>query len=208
MGVRLTNGSDALLACTLFWFSGHPIVYFWLLPAYISWYIMVLQQAGGRLFSDPMARVSFLLFLILFIPVGIHHQYADPEISEGWKLCHAFLTFAVFFPNLLTFLNAVASLENGACDRGGQRWFWWFTKLPWAEPSLVAQVLATLLFASGGISGLINASYHMNLIVHNTAWMPRHYHLTVGSAVTLTFLGMSNWLIPLLRGRALSTACE
>jgi cytochrome c/quinol oxidase subunit I len=65
MGVRLTNGSDALLACTLFWFSGHPIVYFWLLPAYISWYIMALQQAGGRLFSDPMGRVSFLLFLIL-----------------------------------------------------------------------------------------------------------------------------------------------
>jgi cytochrome c oxidase subunit 1 len=54
------SGSDALLARTLFWFTGHPIVYFWLLPAYISWYTMVPRQAGGRLFSDPMARVSFL----------------------------------------------------------------------------------------------------------------------------------------------------
>jgi cytochrome c oxidase subunit 1 len=197
------NGSDALLARTLFWFTGHPIVYFWLLPAYISWYTMIPQQAGGQLFSDPMARVSFLLFLILSIPVGIHHQYADPGISQGWKLFHAFLTFAVFFPSLLTFFNVVASLENGARRRGGQGWVMWFTKLPWGDPSLVAQVLAMLLFASGGISGLINASYNVNLVVHNTAWVPGHFHLTVGSAVTLTFMGISYWLVPFLRGRAL-----
>jgi cytochrome c oxidase subunit I len=40
-------GTDALLARTLFWFTGHPIVYFWLLPAYVSWYTMVPAQAGG-----------------------------------------------------------------------------------------------------------------------------------------------------------------
>jgi cytochrome c oxidase subunit 1 len=40
-------GTDALLARTLFWFTGHPIVYFWLLPAYVSWYTMVPYRAGG-----------------------------------------------------------------------------------------------------------------------------------------------------------------
>jgi cytochrome c oxidase subunit 1 len=34
----LVGGTDALLARVLFWFTGHSIVYFWLLPAYISWY--------------------------------------------------------------------------------------------------------------------------------------------------------------------------
>jgi cytochrome c oxidase subunit 1 len=197
------QGSDALLARTLFWFSGHPIVYFWLLPAYISWYIMVPRQAGGRLFSDPMARVSFLLFLILSIPVGMHHQYADPGLHRSWKLFHAFLTFAVFFPSLLTFFNVVASLENGARARGGQGLVRWFGKLPWNDPSLVAQVLAMVMFAFGGISGLINASYNVNLVVHNTAWVPGHFHLTVGTAVTLTFMGISYWLVPYLRGREL-----
>src|SRR5262249_29699259 len=93
------QGTDPLLARTLFWFTGHPIVYFWLLPTYVSWYTLVPRQAGGRLFSDPMARASFILFLLLSTPVGMHHQFTDPGIGQGWKLAHAFLTFAVFFPS-------------------------------------------------------------------------------------------------------------
>jgi cytochrome c oxidase subunit 1 len=197
------DGTDALLARVLFWFTGHPIVYFWLLPAYVSWYTLVPRQAGGRLFSDPMARASFLLFLVLSTPLGFHHQYTDPGIHEGWKLVHAFLTFAVFFPSLLTFFNVVASLESGARARGGRGWFAWFLRLPWGDPSVAAQVLAMLLFAFGGIGGLVNASFSLNLLVHNTAWIPGHLHLTVGSAVTLSFMGITYWLVPHLCGRAL-----
>ena len=199
----LVGGTDALLARVLFWFTGHPIVYFWLLPAYISWYTLVPRQAGGRLFSDPLARVSFIMFLVLSIPLGFHHQFTDPGIGEGWKLLHAFLTFAVFFPSLMTFFNVVASLESGARARGGKGWVAWFGKLPWGDPSLTAQVLAMLLFTFGGIGGLINASFNLNLVVHNTAWIPGHLHLTVGTAVTLTFMGISYWLVPSLCGRAL-----
>ena len=199
----LRSGTDALVARVLFWFTGHPIVYFWLLPAYASWYTLVPRQAGGRLFSDPLARTSFLLFLALSTPLGFHHQYTDPGIHEGWKLVHAFLTFAVFFPSLLTFFNVVASLESGARARGGKGWVAWFGRLPWGDPSVAAQVLAMILFAFGGIGGLINASVSLNLLVHNTAWIPGHLHLTVGTAVTLSFMGITYWLVPLLRGRAL-----
>jgi cytochrome c oxidase subunit 1 len=196
-------GTDALLARVLFWYTGHPIVYFWLLPVYMSWYTLVPSQAGGKLFSDPMARASFLLFLILSTPLGFHHQYADPGIHEGWKLVHAFFTFAVFFPSLLTFFNLVASLEIAARARGGRGWVAWFGRLPWGDPSLAGQLLAMILFVFGGIGGLINASYNLNLVVHNTMWIPGHFHLTVGSAVALTFLSITYWLIPYLSGRAL-----
>jgi cytochrome c oxidase subunit 1 len=199
----LVAGTDPLLARVLFWFSGHPIVYFWLLPAYLSWYTLVPRQAGGKLFSDPLARRSFILFLVLSTPLGFHHQYTDPGIHQGWKLLHAFLTFAVFFPSLLTFFNVTASLETGARARGGTGLVSWFGKLPWADPSVAAQVLAMLLFTFGGIGGLINASYNLNLVVHNTAWIPGHLHLTVGTGVTLTFMGITYWLIPHLRGRGL-----
>ncbi len=199
----LVGGTDALLARVLFWFTGHPIVYFWLLPAYVSWYTLVPRQAGGRLFSDPLARTSFILFLVLSTPLGFHHQFTDPGIEEGWKLLHAFITYAVFFPSLMTFFNVVASLESGARARGGKGWVAWFAKLPWGDPSLAAQVLAMLLFTFGGVGGLINASFNLNLVVHNTAWIPGHFHLTVGTAVTLTFMGITYWLVPFLRGRAL-----
>lgn len=97
----------------------------------------------------------------------------------------------------------VASLESGARARGGRGWVAWFGKLPWGDPSLAAQVLAILLFTFGGVGGLINASYNLNLVVHNTAWVPGHLHLTVGTAVTLTFMGITYWLVPHLSGRAL-----
>ena len=102
-----------------------------------------------------------------------------------------------------TLFNVVASLESGARARGGCGLITWFAKLPWGDPSLTAQVLAMLLFAFGGIGGLVNASYNLNLVVHNTAYIVGHFHLTVGTAVTLSFMGITYWLVPVLRGRGL-----
>lgn len=197
------GGIDALLARSLFWYFGHPLVYFWLLPTYISWYAMLPKQAGGKLFSDPMARLAFLLLLVFSVPVGFHHQFADPGIGRAWKALHTILTFSVAFPSLLTAFNVIASLEIGGRARGGKGLFGWIARLPWNEPGFAAQGLAMLLFAFGGLGGLINASYDLNLIVHNTAWVAGHLHLTVGSATTLTFAGIAYWLVPHLTGREL-----
>jgi cytochrome c oxidase subunit 1 len=41
------------------------------------------------------------------------------------------------------------------------------------------------------------------MLVHNTAWIPGHFHLTVGTAVTLTFFGVTYWLLPHLTGKPL-----
>lgn len=199
----LVKGIDPQLARTLFWFTGHPLVYFWLLPAYVSWYGMVPKQAGGKLFSEPLARLAFWLFLLLSTPLGFHHQYVDPGVPAGWKYLHAVLTYSVFFPSLLTAFTIIASLETGGRARGGKGLFGWILKLPWREPSFTTQVLAMILFAFGGISGLVNASYSINLVVHNTAWVPGHLHLTVGTAVTLSFMGVLYWLLPHLTGKAL-----
>jgi cytochrome c oxidase subunit I len=43
----------------------------------------------------------------------------------------------------------------------------------------------------------------MNAVVHNTAFIQGHFHLTVGSAVALTFMGTAYWLLPRLCGRKL-----
>jgi cytochrome c oxidase subunit 1 len=194
---------DPQLARTYFWFTGHPLVYFWLLPAYISWYGMLPKQVGGKLFSDSLARLAFWLFLVLSVPLGFHHQYVDPGVPTAWKYIHAILTYSVFFPSMLTAFTVVASLEHGGRQRGGTGLFGWIRTLPWGNPSVTAQLLAGVLFFFGGISGLANASYNVNLVLHNTTWVPGHFHLTVGSAVTLSFMGISFWLIPYLTGKKL-----
>lgn len=191
----LTNGTDPQLARTFFWFFGHPVVYFWLLPVYVSWYGMMPKQAGGKLFSDQLARIVFWLFLVL-IPTGIHHQYTDPGMPAGWKVVHGILTFGIFLPSMVTAFTVIASLEIGARARGGTGLLGWVRALPWHDPSYTAQNLAMILFAFGGISGITNASYNVNMTVHNTIWVPGHFHLTVGSAVTLTFFGIIYWMLP------------
>ncbi|CAN5738765.1 b(o/a)3-type cytochrome-c oxidase subunit 1 [soil metagenome] len=196
-------GTDPLLDRSLFWFFGHPLVYFWLLPAYVSWYGMLPAQTNGKMFSEPLARLVFWLFLLFSTPVGFHHQYTDPGIPQGWKFLHMILTYGVGFPSLLTAFTVVASLEIGARARGGKGWLAWITKLNWGDPSYAAQNLAMILFIFGGIGGLSNASYSVNLAVHNTTWIPGHFHLTVGSATTLTFFGISYWLVPKLSGKRL-----
>ena len=197
----LTQGFDPELARTYFWFTGHPLVYFWLLPAYLSWYGMLPKQAGGKLFSDSLARLAFWLFLLLSVPVGFHHQFVG--ISQTWKAIHAVLTFSVFFPSLMTLFTVVASLEYAGRKRGGKGLLGWIRKLPWNDPSVTSQLLAGILFMFGGIGGLTNASYEVNAVIHNTAWVPGHFHLTVASAVTLSFMGITYWLVPYLTGKKL-----
>ena len=197
------SGVDPELARTLFWFFGHPLVYFWLLPAYLSWYAMLPKQVGGKMFSDSLARLSFWLFLILSTPVGFHHQFTDPGIPSAWKIIHSALTFGVAFPSFLTLFTVVASLEYGARKRGGKGLFGWIKALPWTNPSVNAQLLAGILFLFGGIGGIMNASYSVNLTMHNTAWIPGHFHLTVASAATMTFWGISYWLVPYITGKPL-----
>jgi cytochrome c oxidase subunit 1 len=44
---------------------------------------------------------------------------------------------------------------------------------------------------------------NINYLVHNTLWVPGHFHLTVGTAVALTIMAGSYWLVPQVTGRRL-----
>jgi len=195
---------DPIVARTYFWWFGHPLTYFWLLPAYVLWYTVIPKIAGGKLFSDAVTRVVFVQFVLFSTPVGLHHQFTDPGISSGWKLVHTFTTYAIMFPSLVTAFTVIASLELAGRTRGGTGTFGWIRVLPWGDPFFSGVALAMLTFALGGFGGAINAAYAMNAMIHNTAWIQGHFHLTVGTAVALTFMGATYWLMPRLTGRAIA----
>jgi cytochrome c oxidase subunit 1 len=196
---------DVGLARTLFSWTLHAIVYFWLFPAYIAMYTLLPKAAGGRLFSDEMGRVVFIMLMVVSVPIGFHHLYMDPFQAAGFKLMHMFGTFMVALPTLFTGFTILASLEIAGRLRGGQGLFGWIGTLPWREPLVTATILGLLLLTAGGFGGIINASYAMNTLVHNTAWVPGHFHLIFGGTVVLLYFGIAYHLWPRLTGRQLQS---
>lgn len=195
---------NVLLSRTLFWYFGHPLVYFWLLPAYMAWYVMIPKIIGGKIFSDSLARLSFILFLFFSIPVGLHHQLTEPGIDATYKFIQVVLTMMVVIPSLMTAFSMFATFEITGRRKGYSGLFGWLKGLPWKDVRFLAPFIGMVGFIPGGIGGIINASHQMNEMVHNTIWVTGHFHLTVGTTVILTFFGMSYWLIPHLTGRKLT----
>ncbi|CAB3390409.1 b(o/a)3-type cytochrome-c oxidase subunit 1 [Kyrpidia spormannii] len=199
---------NVLLSRMLLWFFGHPLVYFWLLPAYAMWYVNIPRIIGGKVFSDTLARTSFLLFILLSTPVGFHHQLLDPGIPPQWKFFHVVLTLMVVVPSLMTAFSLFATFEMAGRAKGGTGLFGWFKKLPWGDARFMVPFMGMVAFIPGGAGGIVNASYQLDEVVHNTIWVTGHFHLTVGTAVAMTFFGIAYWLIPHLTGRKLTPAAN
>jgi cytochrome c oxidase subunit 1 len=194
---------DAGLSRVLFSWTLHAIVYFWLIPAYIAYYTMVPGAIGGRLYSDSMARVSFILFLIFAMPIGIHHLFADPQVGAGFKFLHAVFTGMVSVPTLLTVFTICASVEIAGRLRGGTGAFGWLTALPWRNPMMLVLAFSFVMLGLGGAGGLINMSYQLNSTIHNTQWVTGHFHLIFGGAIVIMYFAIAYELWPQLTGRAL-----
>jgi cytochrome c oxidase subunit 1 len=198
------DGIDVLLSRTLFWFFGHPLVYFWLMPAYTAWYLVMPKLIGGRVFSDNLARLSFMLLIVFSVPVGLHHQLMEPGVDAGWKLFQVFLTFAVVIPSLVTAFSLFATMEQAGRARGHRGLFGWLKGLPWKDARFLALMMGMLVFIPGGAGGLILASFNLNQVAHNTIFVTGHFHLTVATAVALTFIGTAFWLVPHAAGRVIT----
>jgi cytochrome c oxidase subunit 1 len=162
---------------------------------------MAPAAAGGRLYSDTMGRLSFVLFLLYSLPVGLHHLFMDPEHSTGFKFIQSFLTFLVTIPTLLTVFTISASFEIAGRLRGGTGLFGWLRTLPWGRPMVLATGLAFFMLWFGGGGGLINMSYGMNAMIHNTSWVTAHFHLIFGGTVVIMYFAIAYKIWPALTGR-------
>ncbi len=145
---------DAGLARVFFSWTLHAIVYFWLMPTYIAYYTIVPRAIGGRVYSDSMARISFILFLVVAMPIGMHHTFADPQVGAGFKFIHSAFTALVALPTLLTVFTICASVEIAARLRGGRGLFGWIRALPWDNPMMLALAFSFVMLGFGGAGGL------------------------------------------------------
>jgi len=196
---------DAGLARIFFSWTLHAIVYFWLMPTYIAYYTIVPRAIGGRLFSDPMGRIAFILFLVVAMPIGIHHAFEDPQVGSGFKYLHSVFTAIVALPTLLTVFTICASVEIAGRLRGGKGVLGWLAALPWRNPVMLGAALSFVMLGFGGAGGLINMSYQLNATVHNTQWITGHFHLIFGGAIVIMYFVIAYDVWPHLTGRALDS---
>ncbi|NOR63432.1 MAG: cytochrome C oxidase subunit I [Rhodobacteraceae bacterium] len=196
---------DPGLARTFFSWTLHAIVYFWLFPAYIAMYAIMPREAGGKLFSDELARVAFVMLFIFSVPIGFHHLYMDPQQAAGWKLLHMFGTFMVAVPTFITGFTILATLEISSRLRGGNGIFGWLKKIRWDNPMTLATMLSMLMLTAGGFGGVINASYQMNALIHNTQWITGHFHLIFGGTSVIMYFAVAYWAWPRMTGRKLAS---
>ncbi|WEK54657.1 MAG: cbb3-type cytochrome c oxidase subunit I [Candidatus Cohnella colombiensis] len=197
---------NVMVSRTLFWAFGHTLVNIWYLTAVSAWYVIVPKIIGGRRFSDTLTRVVIIALVIMNITGGFHHQIIDPGISESVKFMHVFMSLAIGFPSLMTAYAMFSVFERTARRKGGKGLVGWYKKMPWGDVRFLAPMIAMIAFIPAGAGGIVQSTNQLNQVVHNTLWITGHFHLTLGMTVTMTFFGVSYWLIPYVSKRVLTPA--
>jgi cytochrome c oxidase subunit 1 len=167
-------------------------------------YTFLPKLAGGKLYSDTAGRIALFGFLLLSVPIGVHHQFADPSITKGVKIFQSFLTSAVAIPSFITAFTIAASLEYAGRKRGAKGLLGFFGKLPYFDPKNFMfgyLICGLIIFIFGGLTGIVNSSSQLNNIIHNTAWLPGHFHMTVAGPVFLGIIGMSLYMYSKMAGK-------
>ena len=96
------------------------------------------------------------------------------------KMVHLVMTFGVFFPSVITAFSVASALEIGGRSRGGGRLIGWFFKLPWSDPIAGRAAAGDAGLHPGRRDGADQRELQREPGVHNTTWVPGHFHLTVG----------------------------
>jgi cytochrome c oxidase subunit I len=77
--------------------------------------------------------------------------------------------------------------------------FEWLRKAPWGNPAFSGMFLSLVMFGFiGGISGVVLGTEQLNVLMHNTIYVPGHFHGTVVAGTTLAFMAATYLVVPLI----------
>ena len=184
----------------------HAIVYFWLIPTYIAYYTIFPRAIGGRLYSDAMARISFILFLVVAMPIGMHHLFADPQVGAGFKFMHSVFTGARRAADPADRVHDLRLGRDRQPPARRPRRVRLGQGAALAQPDHAGDGASRfVMLGFGGAGGLINMSYQLDASIHNTQWITGHFHLIFGGAIVIMYFAIAYDLWPHLTGRALES---
>ena len=201
LSVGVINAVDPLIYRTIWWAFGHSSQQI-NVAAHISiWYAVAAIAFGAKPMSERVSRGAFLLYILFLQLASAHHLLADPGVSTAWKVVNTsyFMYFAVL-ASMIHGLTIPGAIEVAQRAKGYNKGlFEWLQKAPWGNPVFSAMFISLIGFGFlGGISGVMMGTEQLNMIIHNTIYVPGHFHATVVVGTTLSFMAMTYFLIPVL----------
>lgn len=199
--VGLIENIDAGMYKLIWWGLGHSSQQINVAAMVSIWYLVSFLAVGGTSINERVSRTAFVLYIFFICLASAHHLLTDPGISNAWKVWNT--SYAMYLAVLASMIHAFAvpsSIES-AQRRWGYRngLFEWLSKAPWSNPAFTSIILACIGFGFiGGTTGVIFGMEQTNIIVHNTLAIPGHFKGTVVIGTTLTFMGVTYYLIPLI----------
>jgi len=201
LSVGVIHAVDPLVYRTIWWAFGHSSQQI-NVAAHISiWYAVAAIAFGAKPMSERVSRGAFLLYILFLQLASAHHLLADPGVSTAWKVVNTsyFMYFAVL-ASMIHGLTIPGAIEVAQRAKGYNKGlFEWLQKAPWGNPVFSAMFISLIGFGFlGGISGVMMGTEQLNMIIHNTIYVPGHFHATVVVGTTLSFMAMTYFLIPVL----------
>lgn len=197
---------DTLMYRTIYWAFGHSSQQI-NVAAHISiWYLISAVLLGAKPLSEKVSRFAFLLYILFLQLASAHHLLVDPGISSEWKVFNT--SYAIYLAVLGSMIHGMTvpgQIEAAQRRKGyNNGLFEWLRKAPWGNPAFSGMFISLILFGFlGGISGVVMGVEQINLIIHNTLYVPGHFHATVVAGTTLAFMAVTYLLVPLIFRREL-----
>ena len=131
-------------------------------------------------------------------PVPAAGVRAPPPGRAGaqleWKVFNtSYAMYLAVLGSLIHGMTVPGAIEAAQRKKGFTHGiFEWLRKAPWDNPAFAGMFLSLVMFGFlGGISGVVLGTEQINLIMHNTLYVPGHFHATVVAGTTLAFMALT-----------------
>jgi cytochrome c oxidase subunit 1 len=205
--VGLVSYIDSLMYKTVWWAFGHSSQQINVAAHVSVWYAIAAIVFGAKPMSEKVSRTAFLLYILFLQLASAHHLLTDPGLTSNWKIFNtSYAMYLAVLASMVHGLTVPGAIEVAQRKKGyTQGLFEWLRKAPWGNPVFSAMFISLIGFGFlGGISGVMMGTEQLNLIIHNTIYVPGHFHATVVVGTTLAFMGLTYFLIPVLFRRELA----
>lgn len=197
---------DALMYRVIWWGMGHSSQQINVSAHVAIWYAIAAIALGAKPLSEKVSRFAYFLYILFLQLACAHHLLTDPGLGSEWKVLNTsyFMYFAVM-ASMIHGFTVPGAIEAAQRQKGyNNGLFEWLRKCPWGNPAFSGMFISLVSFGFlGGISGVVLGTEQLNMLMHNTFYVPGHFHATVVSGTTLAFMALTYFLVPVLFKREL-----